>query len=149
VDGDQLLEQLACQRVGGAGGIRRCRTRGARDNREQQRPGEEAGAGTGSHWVSFAGSTTSSRNVPGRIGGRGCGCSAVAGGGGPKLAVTRNRRCACSSSALVRAPRRVASGRTTARAPLPSVPTAVSTPSPPPPPNPPRPPQPHFPPSTP
>ena len=100
VDFDQLLQDLVSERVGrlvgfrggGCGGPRRRR----RQSRDQER--RERCAPRGAHGPrpprglaagSCSGSSTSKRNVPGWIAGRGWGCSGLAGGGGPKSAVTR------------------------------------------------------------
>src|SRR6058998_2828050 len=62
--------------------------------------------------------------------GRGRGRSGVGGGGGPKSAVTVKMRCVCSSSAKVRAPRRVVTFATTRNWLGPSSCTTVNVPSP-------------------
>src|SRR5262245_10249445 len=57
-----------------------------------------------------AGSSTRISNVPGSMGGRGRGRSAVGGGGSPNWAVAVKMRCVFGSSAMVRAPRWVWTG---------------------------------------
>src|SRR5207249_4012908 len=76
------------------------------------------------------GSRTSSVKGPGTMLGRGRGRSGVGGGGGQKSAVTVKMRCVCSSSAKVRAPRRVVTFATTRNWLGPSSCTTVNVPSP-------------------
>src|SRR5580693_4322591 len=73
---------------------------------------------------------TNTTNVSGRIECRGCGCSAVGGGGGPNFAVTTKTWWVLSSRARVRAPSWVFTFSATLNLLGDSSRTTVSTPSP-------------------